>query len=133
MHFSKFGYEYTKEGNNECFDNLMLVYDGGDLYWITCSNRVLNKVDKYFESSEIFVMGFSLKKREGYNMHFISNIKYKDVLDDIKDNGLKKKIEINFTEREYNKYTNFKILAKSFDEIVTQLTGHLSTLHVDTI
>ncbi len=131
MHFSNFGYEYIHSEKVECFDNIMLIYDGGDIYWITCSNKVLERAHKYFTNSEIFLLGFSLKKKDKYNMYFITNISYKDVLEDIKDNGLKHKIDLKFSEREYNKYHSFKIFANTFDEAITQLTAHLSTLRVN--
>lgn len=132
MYFNRLGYEQTLDQNIECFDNLMLVYDGADIFWITCSNRSLENVSKYF-GDEIFIMGFSLKRKNGYNMEFITNIKYKDVLDDLKDNGIYGKVELLFSEREYNKYLNFKIIAKNFDDAVSQLTIHLSTLQIEII
>lgn len=131
MHFSKFGYDYLKTENSECFENLMLVYDGGDIYWITCTDKTLKKIDKYFTNSEVFIMGFSLYRREKYKMQFITNIKYKDILEDLKDNHMQDKLELVFSEREYNKYRSFTIMANTFDEAVLHLTGHLSTLQVN--
>jgi hypothetical protein len=133
MHFNKFGYEYISDENSECFDNIMLVYDNGEIYWITCSNESLKDADKYFENLEIFIMGFSLKRRSEYNMEFMTNIKFKDIYDDMKDNGLDNKIKLLFSEREYNKYLNFKIIAKNFDDVIMQLKMHLSTLNVELI
>ena len=130
VNFAKFGYDYIKEDNVECFDNLLLIYDGGDIYWITCSDRALNRFEKYFKNSEIIIMGFGLERKHHYHMKFMTKISYKDILSDLKDNGLNDKLEILFDEQTYNKFLSFKINASTFDELITLLTNHLKILKV---
>ena len=56
----------------------------------------MERPDKYFDPTDIMIMGFALEKRKDYNMKFISNIKFHDILEDINSNGLNGKIKIRF-------------------------------------
>lgn len=126
----KLGYDYIND--DECFENIILIYDNDELYWISCSDNVLDNIDQYFDD-EIFIMSFSLQRRKDYNMIFATNIRYKEVLQDLKMNGIDKNVKLLFNEREYNKYLQFKIMSNTFDNALLKLKVHLSTLRVEVI
>ena len=127
--FERLGFDYTQDIDRPCFENIVLVYDNDELYWITCSDEALNNMEEYFDD-EIFVMSFSLLQKNGYKMVFATNIKYRDVLDDLKMNGLNGKVKILFDEKEYNRLRKFNILGTSFEDAIFKLRGNLSTLKV---
>lgn len=128
IHFTKFGYEYTKEEPKECFENLILICDGYELSWITISDRVMNRLEKYF-TDEGFVFGYYLRKKEGYNMKFITSITYENILEDIQTSGLE--LELKFDKEKYDKMRKLKIKATTFEEAVEKLKSLLGELLVE--
>jgi hypothetical protein len=126
MSYRKIGYNYVKDKKEECFENIMLVYDFGDLYWITLSDRTMKKIDKYFCNSEFFIMGFSLIEKDNYNMKFITNIKYEDIINDLISNNLYDKLKLKFSEKDYNKNLIFNINANTFNDAINELYERLS-------
>lgn len=129
IEYRRFGYDFSSDDDKECFDNIFLLYDSGELYWITCTDDAL---DGYFED-EIFVMGFSLQKRRDYSMIFATNIKYEDMISDLRMNKINRKVKVLFSEEEYNKYRKFKITGNTFSDVVLQLEKVLSVFRMDSV
>ncbi len=124
MSFYNFGYEYTNE-EKECLENIILLYNGAELYWVTCSENELDE----FDEDEIFIMSYSIKKRVDYNIYYKCFIEYKDIIEDLKKNNIEKEIKI-FTKDEYEKIKSFKIYAKDFKELVEKTKKQLMKVNV---
>lgn len=128
MYFDNLGYEYTDEGENrrECFDNIFLVYNNDDIFWMTCSDRTMRHADDNFNSGEIILFGFYLKKRRDYKMIFDTKITYNDILEDMRINRVDRNIKLRFGEHMYEQLKKFKIIAYDKDEAINKLKNHLN-------
>ena len=125
MSFNNFGYD---DKGNECFDNIILIYNDGELTWITCKdNEIENSVD-YFDDDDYFIISYSLLKRDKYNMTFATNITYDNIIEDIKTNNIK--VRLGFDKIFYEKNRKITIEATSFDDAKKKLKYKLQSLIV---
>jgi len=134
MSFQRLGYDFTNEENMECFNNLILLYDKNDLFWITCNDESIDNPTDYFNDNDYFIMSFSLLQQgEGdnkYNLVYATNITYENILEDIKDNKLDKKVKIKFDKEFYDKNRKFEIVAKNFDDVKNKLKDKLKSFEI---
>ena len=134
MSFQRLGYDFTNEENMECFNNLILLYDKNDLFWITCNDESIDNPTDYFNDNDYFIMSFSLLQKEKdenkYNLTYATNITYENILEDIKDNKLDKKVKIKFDKEFYDKNRKFEIVAKNFDDVKNKLKDKLKSFEI---
>lgn len=124
---SKFGQDYTKMKAGENFDNIVLLFDGEKIYWVTCSNEGFNNYDEEDE----FIMGFYLTNKDKYNAEFDTKISYDDILNDLKEKDLD--IAIHFDRNTYDINKKFKINANDQKEFIDKLMRKLLIFQVKKI